>query len=163
MLLALAGFVGLPLLVGAADAAATAGSVRGWYLSLTPPAGTPPDWTFGPVWTVLYVLIGLAAWLIWRERAMRAVPAADGEGLRPLRLWGWQLLVNAAWAPAFFGLHATWPALLVMPPLLALIGATLIAFWRVRPIAGWLLLPYLAWTCYAAYLTAGFWWLNPHA
>jgi tryptophan-rich sensory protein len=162
--LALAGFVGLPLLVGAADLAAIGGSVRGWYMSLTQPPGTPPSWLFGPVWTALYVLIGVAAWLVWRPHGAGAEAAAGGaNSLRPLRLWGWQLLANAAWAPVFFGLHDLGGAVLVIALLLGTLGATLLAFWKIRPAAGWLLLPYLAWTCYAAYLTVGFWWLNPHA
>ncbi len=137
--------------------------MRGWYLSLTQPPGTPPNWLFGPVWTVLYVLIGVAAWLVWRMRTAGPTLPAGRRSLRPLRLWGWQLLFNAAWAPAFFGLHDVAAALLVMAPLLVLTAATALSFWRVRRAAGWLLLPYLAWTCYAAYLTVGFWWLNPHA
>jgi tryptophan-rich sensory protein len=156
--LALAGFVGLPLLVGAADLAAIGGGLRGWYMSLAQPPGTPPNWVFSPVWTILYVLIGVAAWLVWRLRG-----AADPGSLRALRLWGWQLLANAAWAPAFFALHDLGGAVLVMAVLLAMLGATVLAFWKIRPAAGWLLLPYFAWTCYAAYLTVGFWWLNPHA
>ena len=161
--MALAGFVGLPLLVGAADAAASAGAVRGWYLSLLQPPGTPANWVFGPVWTLLYVLVGIAAWLVWRARTAWPALPAGRAGLQPLRLWGWQLLANAAWAPAFFGLHDPGAALLVMALLLPLVAATMASFWQVRRAAAWLLLPYFAWTCYAAYLTVGFWWLNPHA
>ncbi len=151
--MALAGFVGLPLLVGAADAAVTAGSTHAWYLSLVRPPATPPGWVFASVWAVLSVAIGVAAWLIWR----------GGGDTGPLRLWGWQLLVNAAWAPLFFGLQSTGPALATMPPLLVLIAATAVSFRRRRRLAGALMLPYLAWMCYATYLAAGFWWLNPNA
>jgi translocator protein len=149
-LLALVGFVGLCLLVGAAAAAVTAPSLRTWYLSLTPPPGTPPKWLFAPVWSLLYVLIGVSAWLVWRRPRHR----------RPLLIWGWQLLCNAAWMPAFFGLHSPALGLCVIVPFLVLIGLTIRAFVRIRPLAAGLMVPYAIWVCYAAYLNAGFWWLN---
>ena len=151
--LALVGFVGLCLLVGAAGGAVTAPAIRGWYLSLARPPGVPPDFVFGPVWTTLYVLMGVAAWLVWRRLGL-------GEARAALRLWGWQLAVNALWSPVFFALHSLGGALAVILVLLGLIVLTWRAFLRVRPVAGWLLLPYLAWVCYATYLNAGFWWLN---
>ncbi len=150
-MLALVGFVGLCLLVGAADGAVIAGPARGWYLSLTRPPGTPPNWVFGPVWTGLYVMIGVAGWLVWRR----------STATRPLRLWGWQLAANALWAPAFFALHSPPLALAVNLVLLVLIVLTAEAFLRVRRSAAWLMAPYFAWTGYATYLTACFWWLNP--
>ena len=145
------GFVGLCLLVGAADGAIVAGPARGWYLSLTRPPGTPPDWLFGPVWTVLYVMIGIAGWFVWRR----------STATRPLRLWGWQLAANALWAPAFFAMHSPPLAFTVNLVLLVLIALTARAFLRVRRLAALLLVPYFAWAGYATYLTAGFWWLNP--
>ena len=152
--LALAGFVGLPLLVGVTAGVLTVPAVQGWYQSLNRPPGTPPAWLFAPVWAVLYLLIGVAAWLVWRARQ-------GSRDFRPLRLWGWQLLVNAAWSPAFFGLHSLALGLVVIVALLLLIVATLRSFRRVRPAAAVLMLPYLAWVCYAAYLNAGFVMLNP--
>jgi tryptophan-rich sensory protein len=148
--LALVGFVGLCLLVGAADSALTSSGIRGWYLSLARPPGTPPNWAFAPVWMTLYVLIGVAGWLVWRQ---------IGAG-QPIRLWGWQLAVNAAWNPAFFGLHNIGLAMAVIVVMLAMTALTIRAFARVYPPAAWLMAPYLAWTCFAAYLNAGFWWLN---
>lgn len=148
--LALIGFVGLCLLVGTASGGVTAHAVRTWYLSLTRPPLTPPGWVFGPVWTVLYVLIGIAGWLAWRR---------NGAG-RAIRLWGWQLLVNALWSPAFFGLHQPGLALAVIAVMLLLIALTIRAFFRLSRRAAWLMAPYFAWTCFAAYLNAGFWWLN---
>ncbi len=148
--LALVGFVGLCLLVGAAEAAMATGAIRGWYLSLTQPPGTPPTWAFGPIWAVLYVTIGVAGWLAWQR-----VGAA-----RPLRLWGWQLAANAAWTPAFFGLRSPLLALAVSVVLLMLIIWTMRAFARLHRVATWLMVPYLAWAGYTTYLTASFWWLN---
>lgn len=147
--MALVGFIGLALLVGVAGGAASSAGGRGWYLSLIRPPGTPPDWVFAPVWTALYVLMGIAAWRVWRR------------GARPaLQLWGWQLALNAIWSPVFFRLHNPAAALAVILPLLALIGLTTRAFVRQERLAGALLLPYLGWVCYATYLNAGFWWLN---
>ena len=148
--LALVGFIGLCMLVGASAGAITAGSVHTWYAAQHHPPGTPPDWLFAPVWTTLYILMGLAAWLVWRRR---------GPG-RELRLWGWQLAANAMWSPAFFGLHSAAGGLVVLASLLILLGLTIASFLKVRPVAGWLIAPYAVWTCYAAYLNLGFWWLN---
>jgi benzodiazapine receptor len=157
--MALVGFVGLALLVGAADGTATAAATRAWYLSLTPPPGAPPLLLFRPVWTLLYLSMGTAAWLVWRHLG----PSPAGGGKRAaLRLWGWQLLLNAAWTPAFFGLHSPGVALLVVLPLLGLIGLTIRAFGRIHRPAALLLLPYALWMCYAGYLNAGFFWLNPY-
>lgn len=149
-LLALIGFVGLCLLVAAADGSVVAGMPRAWYLSLDRPSGTLPDWVLGAVWVGLYALIGVAGWLAWRRATTT----------RPLRLWGWQLAANACCTPAFFALRSPPLALAVSLVLLALIVLTLLAFLKLRRVAGWLMAPYLAWTGYATYLTAGFWWLN---
>jgi tryptophan-rich sensory protein len=124
---------------------------HGWYLSLIAPPLTPPDDVFPAVWGALYVMMGVAAWLVWR--------AVERPG--PLRLWGWQLLVNALWAPAFFTLRSPGLALLVMLPLLALVLLTVRAFRGVDRAAMWLMLPYLTWLAFATYLNAGFWWCNP--
>lgn len=149
--LALIGFVGLCLLVGAVGGSMTVQAVQHWYLSLTAPPGTPPTVVFAPVWGVLYVMIGTAAWLVWKRRGAS----------RPLRLWGWQLAANALWAPAFFGLHSPRLAMGVMLALLALVALTIRDFLPVRRLAAWLMLPYFAWCLFAAYLNAGFWLLNP--
>lgn len=150
-LLALVGFVGLCLLVGAVSGTIIVDNAWGWFLSLNRPPGTPPNWAFGPIWSVLYGMIGVAGWMAWRRSV----------SVRPMRLWGWQLAANAFWTPAFFGLHSPPLALAVSLVLLVLIVLTARAFARVRPPAAWLMAPYLAWTGYATYLTVGFWWLNP--
>jgi len=148
--LALVGFVGLCLLVGAAGAAVSTSAVRHWYPSLTHPPGTLPSWVFGPVWTALYLMIGVAGWLGWRRCGAS----------QPLRLWGWQLAANALWMPIFFGLRSPGPALAELAVLLALLALTIRSFARVQRAAALLMLPYFAWTLYAAYLNTGFWWLN---
>ena len=149
--LALIGFVGLCLLVGAADGSVVMGLPSGWYLSLSRPPGTLPNWMFVPIWACLYVMIGVAGWLVWR----RAIT------MRPLRLWGWQLAANACWTPAFFALHSPPLALAVSTVMLGLTLLTMREFAAVRSAAVWLMVPYFAWTVYVTYLTGGFWWLNP--
>jgi translocator protein len=126
-------------------------ALHGWYPSLTAPPGTPPNWVFPAVWTLVYVMIGVAGWLVWRRA---------GAG-HPLRLWGWQLAANALWTPAFFGLHNPPLAFAIVLALLVLIVMTMLAFARLQRVATWLMAPYLAWVVFAAYLNAGFWWLNP--
>ncbi len=132
------------------NGAITQSSVHGWYLSLTRPPLTPPNWLFGPVWGALYLMIAVAAWLVWRRAGRSA----------PLRLWGWQLLFNALWTPAFFGLHSAALGLLVIVPLLVLIVLTARAFRRIEPAAAMLMVPYGLWAAFATYLSAGFWWFN---
>jgi len=148
--LALVGFVGLCVLVALAEGGITAASLATWYLSLNRPPLTPPSWVFAPVWLFLYVLLGLAGWLAWRRVG----------ATRPIRLWGWQIFANALWTPAFFGLHRIDLGLLVIVAMLALTVTTMRAFGRLSRPAALLMLPYLAWICFAAYLNAGFWCLN---
>lgn len=136
----------LPALVGARF---TPGE---WYLELAKPAWTPPGWLFGPVWTVLYVTIGVAAWLIWRHHGFR--PKAAWWA------WGTQLVLNAAWSWIFFGLRAPGWALVEILALGGTILVTIAMFWRLRPAAGALLLPYLAWVAFATALNAAIWALN---
>jgi len=145
------GFVGLCLLVGAADGSVIADWSRAWYLSMRPPPMTVPDWLFTPLWTVLSVAMGVAGWLVWRRTVSP----------RPLRLWGWQLAATASWTPAFFVLHSPLLALAVGLVLGLLIVLTMQAFRRLQPLAAWLMAPCLGWAAYMSYLAAGFWWLNP--
>jgi translocator protein len=130
---------------------ATAGNVDGWYADAEKPSWTPPDAVFGPVWTVLYVLMAVAAWLVWLEGGW-----ARQRG--PLTLYGIQLALNLAWTPVFFAAERLGLALAVIVALDVVLIATVVAFWRVRPVAGALLLPYLAWCLFATSLNAGFIW-----
>jgi len=154
--MALVGFVGLCLLVAAADASLTAAGVSAWHASLAAPPGTLPMPLFRAGSLIVHLVLGTAAWVIWRHAGAQGTPKRAA-----LRLWGWQLLFDAGWPPIFFGLHRPDAALLVMAPLLALIGLTLRAFRRLDRAAALLMLPYALWMCYAGYLTAGFFWLNP--
>ncbi len=140
----------LCLLVGAAGAGITISNIHSWYLTLDPPPATPPNRVFYPVWTVLYTMMGVAAWRVWRLPNYHAA----------LTLWGWQLGLNALWTPVFFGLHLLLPALAVLLGLNVMVVLTIGRFYRQDKTAAFLLLPYLGWTGFAVYLNAGFWWLN---
>jgi translocator protein len=122
-----------------------------WYEALEKPPLNPPSWAFAPVWSVLYLAIAVAGWLVWRARPASATPLA---------LWGAQLALNGAWSLLFFGLHLPGLALIEIVLLLALLIATAALFFRVRTLAGVLFLPYVAWVSFAAYLNAGLWYLN---
>lgn len=124
-----------------------------WYDQLDKPSFNPPSWVFGPVWTVLYVLIAVAAWLVWDRRAEAAVAL-------PLAAWGVQLVLNALWSWLFFGLERPGLAFAEILVLWLAILATVVLFWRLRPVAGALLIPYLAWVSFAAVLNGAIWRLN---
>lgn len=154
-LLALIGFVGMALLVWAANGAIIAGSAHGWYPSLTAPPGAPPTWLFAPVWTTLYPMMGVAAWLVWRR-----IDVGVERKRVALRTWGWQLLINSLWFPALFGLHSLGLGLFVIGLLLAAALLTIRRFVPLQPVAAVLMGFYAAWVGYAVYLNAAFWWLN---
>jgi benzodiazapine receptor len=137
----------------AVGGAATSSSVGTWYAALQKPSFNPPAWVFGPVWTVLYLMMAIAAWLIWLKHGI-----ADAQ--LPLALFGLQLALNMAWSVLFFGLRNPGLALVDIALLWLAIVATLVAFWRLSPAAGALLLPYLAWVSFAAILNYSLWALN---
>jgi tryptophan-rich sensory protein len=146
--------VAIPLAVGAVGGIATSSSVSTWFPTLAKPPWNPPNWLFGPVWTLLYILMGVALWLVWRK-------GLDAAGVRgALILFGVQLLFNLGWSVIFFGLRRTGWALVEIVTTWVLILATLIAFYRLRPAAGWLLAPYQLWVTFATALNASIWWLN---
>jgi translocator protein len=123
-----------------------------YYARLAKPEWAPPPWLFGPAWTVLYFLIGVAGWLVAR---------GGGAGTRlALSLWGIQLALNAAWTPIFFGLRAPGMALIEIIVMWIAISATTVVFFTRRTAAGALLLPYLAWVTFATLLNFEIWRLN---
>lgn len=125
----------------------------GFYGQLVQPSWAPPAWLFGPVWTVLYALMAVAAWLVWKRGGWRAPRW-------PLALYLVQLGLNAAWTPIFFGLRAPGWALADMALLWMAIVATVASFHRAQPLAAWLLAPYLGWVSFAAALNFALWRLN---
>ncbi len=125
-----------------------------WYAMIQKPSFTPPNWVFGPVWTALYVLMGVAAFLVWQR----------GLGARTVRTaLAWflvQLVLNALWSPVFFGVRRIGLALVVIVLLWAAIVITMSRFARVSRPAAVLLAPYLVWVSFATVLNASIWWLN---
>ena len=150
-LAALLGWLLAAFAAGALGAVASIDAVS-FYAQLGKPSWAPPSWVFGPVWTTLYVMMGVAAWLVWRSRdAKRSA----------LILFGVQLAANALWSWLFFAWHqGLWAAVEVLV-LLALIAATVLVFWRISRLAGLLLVPYLLWVGFASALTWAIWQLNP--
>lgn len=144
-----------PFLAAALGGLATASSVKSWYPTLKKPAWNPPAWLFGPVWSLLYGLMGLASWLVWQQRPQNKA-AVDSA----LKFYGVQLLLNTLWSILFFGLRRVDLALAEIAFLWSAIAGTVISFQRIRPVAALLMLPYLLWTTFAAALNATVWWLN---
>jgi len=147
------GFIGW--LVGC-FAAASLGAIfmpGEWYATLKKPSWNPPGWIFGPVWSALYTMMAVAAWLVWRRSGF----AAQG---RPLALFLAQLILNAAWTPLFFGLHRPGIAFVEIVFLWLAIAATLAVFAPVSRVAAWLLAPYLVWVSFATMLNFALWRLN---
>lgn len=129
-------------------------SAASFYATLTLPSWAPPASVFGPVWTVLYAMMAIAAWLVWRERGWR--------GARPaLALYVTQLAINALWSWLFFGWKLGALAFIDILALLVLVCATILAFARIRRVAALLLLPYLAWISFASALNVSVWQANP--
>ena len=147
--------IATPLIIGLVGSLFTYGSLTGWYALLEKPSFTPPAWVFAPAWVVLYILMGASLFLVLEKGSVSA-------RLQPaVILFAAQLMVNLAWTVAFFGMHAIGPALGILLVLIALIAATMIVFRRISAPAAWLLVPYLAWCCFAAALNTGVLLLNP--
>lgn len=152
-ILALVLFVGICLGIGGLGGAVTNTSVTTWYSTLAKPSFNPPNWIFGPVWTALYVMMGVAAWRVWR--------AADQNTARgPLAVFALQLAVNLGWSVAFFGLRDPGLAVAVILVLDLLVLATALMFQRIDGLAAMLLVPYLAWIAFATVLNVTIWRLN---
>ena len=149
----LGGFLLVVFLVAGLGGAATASGVESWYQTLTKPAWNPPAWIFGPAWTLLYALMAVVAWRLWRERTRAAHRVT-------LRWWWAQLAANALWSPLFFGLRAPGLALVAILVLLALLILIATRLWRLDRLAWILWLPYLAWVGFATALNFTLWRLN---
>jgi translocator protein len=155
-LLALALFVALCLGIGALAASVVDASVDSWYADLAKPSFTPPNAVFGPVWTVLYVLMAVAAWRVWR--------AADRDTRRgPLTLFALQLALSLGWTVVFFGLQKIGAAVATIVVLDVGVVVTTLAFRTIDRLAAFLMLPYLAWVVFATVLNIAIWRLNPTA
>lgn len=149
-------YVALGLFVAASFLAALPGGLltdASWYVALARPTWAPPGWLFGPVWTVLYLMIAVSGWLVWLRGAW-------ASQRKPLIAFGIQLALNCAWTPIFFGAREIGVALVVIGVLLVAIAVNVALFWRVRRLAGALLVPYLLWVSFASALNFAIWRLN---
>ncbi|MBM3345883.1 MAG: tryptophan-rich sensory protein [Betaproteobacteria bacterium] len=154
--LALAIFLGLCFAAAAIGGAVTADSVRTWYPTIVKPSFNPPNAVFAPVWTILYAMMAVAAWRVWRVAGLRAASPA-------FTAFAVQLVLNVCWSVVFFGLHAIGAALIEIVVLLAAIVVTTRLFWRHDRIAGLLFIPYVVWVCFALVLNTALWRLNATA
>ncbi len=149
--LALAGWILLCFGAAATGAFVTKGE---WYANLAKPSWNPPSWVFGPVWTTLYVMMAVSAWLVWRQGGWRAQA-------KPLGAFMAQWFLNALWTPLFFGMQRPDLAFADIVALWFAIVVTLALFWKVSRPAGLLLVPYVAWVSFAAVLNFAIYRLNP--
>jgi translocator protein len=157
--LVLIAFVAISFAVAAFGSVSTIDNVDGWYADAAKASWNPPNWIFGPVWTLLYTLMSVAAWLVWRERSRVNVRPA-------LAMYVIQLVLNAIWTPLFFGAYpfigapALWIALAVIIAIDVTVLLTMLRFWPIRRAAAWLLVPYWAWVLFATTLNAALAILN---
>ena len=142
----------LPQIAGGLGAFFTISSVQSWYQTINKPFFNPPSWIFGPMWTLLYVLMGIACYLIWKKKHL--------QKKQLLALFFAQLLLNALWSPAFFGMESPILGLVVIVPLWALILVCIIQFRKASKLASGLMIPYLLWVSFATVLNFSIYWLN---
>ena len=150
----LAASVLICLIASFVGSAATMPSITTWYASLIKPAWTPPNWLFGPVWTTLYILMGIAAFLVWREGLGRK------EVKIALGIFGVQLILNVLWSIVFFAFKSTLGAFIIIVVLWITILITIIAFYRISKPTGIILIPYIAWVSIASALNYAVYLLN---
>lgn len=142
------------LLAGFLGSFTTMDSVSTWYADLSRPSFTPPDWAFGVVWPILYIMMGISAFLIWNKGIV------SKQAKVALGLFVLQLILNGLWTPIFFGLHMMALALAEIILLWVAILMTILAFWRISKVATYLLIPYILWVSFAIALNAALWHLN---
>ena len=146
--------VSLCLMTGFVGSFSTMNSVKTWYADLSRPSFTPPDWTFGVVWPILYVLMGISVFMIWNQ-------GLDKRNVKvALRIFVLQLVLNGLWAPIFFGFHMIALALIEIVLLWLAILMTILVFWRISKTATFFLFPYILWVSFAAILNTALWYLN---
>ncbi len=137
--------IALSFTAGGVGSLATTPNIPTWYAALEKPFFNPPNWVFGPVWTLLYILMGVSLYLVWVSKTKASKQFA-------YRLFAAQLVLNALWSVVFFGLHQPWLAVVVIIALLIVLIFTVRVFAKYSKLAAWLLVPYIAWVCFASIL-----------
>lgn len=145
--------IALCVLLGSVGGLVTVNEIPTWYATLNKPSFNPPNWLFGPVWTTLYVLMGISVYLIWKQ------PVSKERNIA-LQLFILQFILNFCWSFIFFGVHATGWALIEMTALWILILLSILYFAKQSKTAAWLLVPYISWVSFALLLNAAIWRLN---
>lgn len=146
--------IGITLAIGGVASFFTISQISSWYIYLHKPSFNPPNWLFGPVWTALYIAIGIAAALVWQRRQQAA------HFTTACRIYVLQLVLNFSWSIVFFGMHQIGAALAVIMALLVCIIINIVAFGKISKAAAWLLVPYLAWVSFATLLNFSIYVLN---
>ncbi len=146
--------IAIPLMVGAFAGFFTSSGVNGWYLIANKPSFNPPNWLFAPVWTALYLMMGIAFYLVWTKEADKAVKKMA------IILFSVQLLLNFAWSFIFFYAHQPGWAFVEIIAMWVMILLTTIWFGKISPLAAWLLVPYISWVSFASLLNFYIWKLN---
>ena len=143
----------IPLVIGFTSGFFTASGVNEWYTTLNRPSFNPPNWLFGPVWTTLYILMGISLYLVWKQ------PASDARNAA-IWIFALQLTLNFFWSIIFFYWHQIGIALIEIIVLWVLILLMIYRFYHINPTAAWLNIPYLLWVSFATVLNAAYWKLN---
>lgn len=150
-------FIVLSLFTGVVGSIFTIPSIPVWYSNLAKPWFNPPSWLFSPVWTILYILMGSAAFLVWQTKSNKKIKSLKNAAIT---LYLIQLLLNSLWSYLFFGLKNPSLALAEIVLLLLTISATTYYFWKINRTAAYLMLPYIAWVSFATILNVAIWQLN---
>jgi tryptophan-rich sensory protein len=145
--------ISLCFVLGSSGGLITINEIPGWYAALQKPSFNPPNWLFGPVWTALYIMMGVALYLVWRN------PPSAGRK-KALSAFLVQFALNCAWTPVFFAMHQLGAALVVIVLMWLAILRTILLFAPFSKTASWLLVPYISWVSFATLLNAAIWWLN---
>lgn len=146
--------IAIPLIVGAVAGFFTTSGVKGWYVIANKPSFNPPNWLFAPVWTTLYLMMGIALYLVWSTKNNNAIKRTA------IKLFSAQLLLNFAWSFIFFYLHQPGWAFVEIITMWLMILLTIVWFGKISKIAAWLLVPYISWVSFAALLNFYIWKLN---
>ncbi len=144
----------IPQVAGGLGTIFTSSNIKTWYVTLTKPTWNPPNWIFGPVWTTLFLLMGISSYIVYRAGWERS------DVKWALGVFAIQLVLNVMWSALFFGARNPGAAVIEIAILWLAIAATIVLFYRISPVAGLLMVPYLCWVSFAAYLNYTIWQLN---